>query len=115
MKVLSAIAFVILSSIVSGQRLIPVLTDYSALMDGEGSTGVYFDAIEYDGRLFFGGKPSSIEDQTFNGGVVVWDGSTFGDFSSELDMFYVQWELEGKHDFVKCRSAIDAIEWINNQ
>jgi hypothetical protein len=89
MKVLSAIAFVILSSIVSGQRLIPVLTDYSALMDGDGSTGIYFDAIEYDGRLFFGGKQSSIEDQTFNGGVVVWDGSTFGDFSSELDMFYV--------------------------
>jgi hypothetical protein len=44
--------------------------------------------------------------------VSVLDGLRSRPASSE---WFVQWELEGQHDFVKCDSAKAALEWINNQ
>ena len=42
----------------------------------------------------------------------IFGGTEAGGASNE---WFVQWELEGKHDFVPCKSAVEAVNWINNQ
>ena len=78
------------------------------------------DTVSVNGRKILAGRFERIV-KTGNGewkgkasgyDFTIFGGRAAGGASNE---WFVQWELEGKHDFVKCDSAIAAINWINNQ
>ena len=78
------------------------------------------DTVRVNGRALFAGRVEQIA----NTGSGKWQGIASGydftifggrDAGGASNEWFVQWEIECKHDFVKCRSAIAAIEWINNQ
>ena len=78
------------------------------------------DTIRVNGRKVFSGRFEGIR-KTGSGkwqgkasgyDFTIFGGSEAGGASNE---WFVQWELEGKHDFVRVNSAKAAIEWIDNQ
>lgn len=77
------------------------------------------DTIRINGRKDLAGRIQSIH-KTGNG---KWQGSADGyaftivggrEAGGASNEWFVQWELEGKHDFVPVKSAKAAIDWINN-
>jgi len=64
-----------------------------------------FEQIAKTGSGKWQGKASGYD-------FTIFGGREAGGASNE---WFVQWELEGKHDFVKCGSAVEAINWINQQ
>jgi hypothetical protein len=78
------------------------------------------DTIRVNGRKFSAGRFQRIiktgsgkwQGQASGYEFTIFGGREAGGASNE---WFVQWELEGKHDFVKVNSAIAAIKWINEQ
>jgi hypothetical protein len=79
-----------------------------------------FDTVSINGRKVLSGRLEGIT----NTGNGEWKGKASGyDFTifggraagGASNEWFVQWELEGKHDFIKVTSAKAAIDWINGQ
>ena len=64
-----------------------------------------FDSVSKTGNGKWQGKASGYD-------FTIVGGREAGGASNE---WAVQWEIEGKHDFVPCKSAVEAVNWINNQ
>jgi hypothetical protein len=78
------------------------------------------DTIRINGRALEAGRVEQIKSTgsgKWQGKASGYDFTVFGGRAAggASNEWFVQWEIECKHDFVKCRSAIAAIEWINNQ
>lgn len=83
------------------------------------SKNYYFDTIRLNGRKLLAGRFESIHKV----GAGKWRGIASGyeftirggrDAGGTANDWYVQWKLEGDHDPIHCKSAKDAINWINN-
>jgi hypothetical protein len=78
------------------------------------------DTIRVNSRMIGAGRFEKIAKTgsgKWQGKASGYDFTIFGgrEAGGGRNEWFVQWELEGQHDFVTCRSAIEAIEWINNQ
>ena len=78
------------------------------------------DTVRVNSRALDAGRVEQIKSTgsgKWQGKASGYDFTIFGgrDAGGASNEWFVQWEIECKHDFVKCRSAIAAIEWINNQ
>lgn len=79
-----------------------------------------FDTVRVNGRAFTAKRIEAVR----KAGSGTWKGRASGyDFTilggresgGASNEWFVQWELEGKHDFVRVNSAKAALEWIDNQ
>jgi hypothetical protein len=79
-----------------------------------------FDRIVVNGRKFNADRFEQIE-KTGNG---KWQGKASGynftiiggkESGGAKNEWFVNWEINGGNDFTKCKSAIEAINWINRQ
>jgi hypothetical protein len=77
-----------------------------------------FDRIVVNGRKFNADRFEQIE-KTGNG---KWQGKASGynftiiggkESGGAKNEWFVNWEIDGGNDFTKCKSAIEAINWIN--
>jgi hypothetical protein len=78
------------------------------------------NTIRVNGRAYYAGRFEQIE-KTGSG---KWQGKASGyDFTifggkaagAASNEWFVRWDAQGSQDFVKCGSAVEAINWINNQ
>lgn len=82
--------------------------------------GFGLDTIRVNGRKLPAGRFEQIA-KTGNG---KWQGKASGygftiigglESGGARHEWLVQWELDGKHDFVRVNSAVEAVNWINKQ
>ena len=78
------------------------------------------DTIRVNGRKLPAGRFQKIAKTgggKWQGLASGYDFTIFGGRESggAKNEWFVQWEIEGKHDFVKVNSASAAIDWINSQ
>ena len=78
------------------------------------------NTVSINGRKAYAGRVEQIRKASSG----KWQGKASGyDFTivggtgagGASNEWYVQWEIEGKHDFVKVNSASAAVKWIINQ
>lgn len=78
------------------------------------------DTISVNGRK----TPANRFERIAKTGNGKWQGTASGyDFTiiggresgGASNEWLVQWEIEGEHDFVLCKSAVEAVNWINKQ